>query len=79
MKNSDTPFTVIYAQWLQSFRAMFPGGTAPGPSSEATLPPISAKGLKEAKAAAVQEWEDEGGSIKPVPVSEVKDAPKIPF
>lgn len=73
MKPSVSPFTAIYTQWLESFRAMFPGGGPAGPSAEATLPP------KAEKVAAVQEWEDEGGSIKPAPVTEAKDAPKIPF
>lgn len=70
MKPTVTPFTAMYTQWLDSFRAMLPGG---GPSADKTLPP------KAAQAAAVQEWEDEGGSIKPVPTAEAKDAPKIPF
>jgi hypothetical protein len=76
MKPSDTPFTVIYAQWLQSFRAMFPGGKPSDPSSQVTLPP---KPQKAGQAAAVQEWEDEGGSVKPVPAPEAKEAPKIPL
>ena len=76
MKKPDTPFTAIYAQWLMSFRSIFPGD---GLSSEVTMPPTRPKPTKAAQAAAVQEWEDEGGSIKPVPVPEVKEAPKIPF
>jgi hypothetical protein len=73
MKPPVSPFTAIYTQWLESFRAMFPGVGPTTPSTEVTLPP------KAEKAAAVQEWEDEGGSIKPAPATEAKDAPKIPF
>lgn len=73
MKPDVTPFNSIYAQWLQSFRAMFPGGARKDISTETTLPP------KGVPAAAVQEWEDEGGAIKPAPTPEAKDAPKIPF
>ena len=64
-------FTEIYAQWLDSFQLLFPGGAAAGPS-EAVV-------RRREQVAANQEWEDEGGSIKPAPTSEVKDAPKIPF
>jgi hypothetical protein len=71
MSTPETPFTAIYAQWLETFRALIPGGAPAGPS-EALTP-------RQEQAAANQEWEDEGGSIKPVPTSEVKDAPKIPF
>lgn len=69
--SSNTPFTAIYSQWLESFRALFPGGAASSPA-EALTP-------KQEQVVANQEWEDEGGSIKPVPTPEAKDAPKIPF
>ena len=68
---SNSPFTAIYAQWLDSFRALFPGSDSSGPAEAAVH--------KEEQVAAHQDWEDEGGSVKPVPVPEAKDAPKIPF
>jgi hypothetical protein len=73
MNPNNTPFTAFYAQWLESFRAMIPGYKASGPSEELTP--------KQEQVAATQEWEDEGGSIKPP--AEAKPAlasvPKIPF
>ena len=71
MKSHVTVFTEIYAQWLDSFRAIFPGGAPTGQSEPAER--------KQERVAATQEWEDEGGSIKPAPTPEVKNAPKIPF
>jgi len=73
MNPINTPFTAIYAQWLESFRAMIPGGRPSGPSEELTP--------KQEQAAANQEWEDEGGSIKPpAPTKPVlSSVPKIPF
>ncbi len=71
MKPPVTPFTAVYTQWLDSFRALFPGGAPAGPSE--------AVARKREQVAANQEWEDEGGSCKPAPTPEVKDAPKIPF
>ncbi len=70
----NSPFTPIYAQWLDSFRSLFPGGAANSSSS-----PAEALTPKQEQVAANQEWEDEGGSVKPVPTPEAKDAPKIPF
>jgi hypothetical protein len=70
VSNSGTPFTAVYAQWLESFRALIPG--ARPRSAEEQTP-------KQEQVTANQEWEDEGGSVKPVPTPEVKDAPKIPF
>ena len=50
------PFAMseYYTEWLEAFRAMIPGGSK---SAEQTP--------KDAQAAATQEWECEGGSIKP--------------
>lgn len=56
MTPSNTPFTAIYARWLESFRALIPGH-APAPAAEPTP--------KQEEAAAKEEWEDEGGSLKP--------------
>ena len=52
------PFTMseYSAEWLKTFRAMSPG-FASSPAKEPTA--------KEAQVAANQEWEDEGGSLKP--------------
>lgn len=73
MNPINTPFTAIYAQWLESFRAMIPGSRPSAPSGE--LSP------KQEQAAANQEWEDEGGSIKPLAEAKpaVTSTPKIPF
>ena len=71
MKPPIMAFTEIYAQWLDSFRAIFPGGVPAGPSEEVVR--------KKERAEAHQEWEAEGGSVKPAPTPEVKHAPKIPF
>ena len=73
MDPTNTPFTAIYAQWLESFRAMLPGGRPSRPSEELTP--------KQEQVAATQEWEDEGGSIKPPTETKaaLAQAPKIPF
>ena len=49
-------FSEYYTEWLEAFRVMFPGG-ARSPVKEPTA--------KEAQVAANQEWECEGGSLKP--------------
>ena len=66
------PFSMseYYSEWLQAFRAMLPGGSA-APAKEPTP--------KEAQVAANQEWEDEGGSVKPEKTPENPPAAKIPF
>jgi len=65
MNPINTPFTALYTQWLDSFRALIPGMS--GPSEELTR--------KQEQAAANQEWEDEGGSV----VQTAKPGTKIPF
>jgi hypothetical protein len=52
------PFAMseYYAEWLEAFRAMIPGGSHAKPAEPTP---------KEAQAAATQEWEHEGGSLKP--------------
>ena len=57
MKPPVTTFTAIYTEWLDAFRALIPGGVGAGLASELTA--------KQAQVAANQEWEDEGGSLKP--------------
>jgi hypothetical protein len=50
------PFTFsdYYTEWLEAFRAMVPGGSKP--AEQAPVDP---------QVAANQEWECEGGAIKP--------------
>jgi hypothetical protein len=72
MKPPVTAFTEVYSQWLDSFRAMLPGSWAAASPGEPTR--------KELQAAAYQEWEDEGGSIKPPEKAPgLASVPKIPF
>ena len=71
MNNSNTPFTDVYVQFLDSVRAMIPGA---GPGK------VVAE--KKAEVVAKQEWEDEGGSLKDVPPAKTvpvktKRAPKL--
>jgi hypothetical protein len=66
MNNSNTPFTDVYVQFLDSFRAFIPGA---GPGK------VVAE--KTAEVVAKQEWEDEGGSLKTVPPAKTKGAPKL--
>ena len=76
MKTTDTPiptpFTAIYTQWLESFRALIPGNKKVTAAEKMT----PKEALKQAK----QDWEDEGGSCKP-PAAEagVEPAPKLPL
>jgi len=72
MNPPNSPFTAIYTQWLDSFRAMIPGGMPAGPSEETAR--------KQEQVAANQEWEDEGGSVKPAKKKPDADPDvKIPF
>ena len=50
------PFTIseYYTEWAETFRAMFPGGTRPAEQTP-----------RQAQVAANEEWEHEGGSLKP--------------
>ena len=52
-----TAFTEIYIQWLDSLRALIPGGWRAGPSEDVTR--------KLEQSAANENWEHEGGRIKP--------------
>ena len=71
MKPPVSTFTAVYTEWLDSFRAMLPGGSRTAPAREPTP--------KEAQAAAHQEWEDEGGSIKPEKKPAQEPAAKLPL
>lgn len=71
MEPSRTPFTAIYTEWLRAWRSMF-AGTPPAEPAQNPTPP-------HAPAAAEQEWEDEGGSIKQTKKPGREPGPKIPF
>jgi hypothetical protein len=69
MKPSVTPSTATYTQWFNSFRALLPG-------SIPTLRTVAIR--KQDRAAASQQWEDVGGSVRRVPMPGSKEATKIP-
>ena len=73
MTTPNTPFTAIYTKWLESFRALIPGCVPAGPAAERTP--------KQQQVEANQEWEDEGGSIKPPAEQKpgVEPGPKLPL
>ncbi len=73
MKTPDHPFTAIYTEWLDAFRGMLPGWHPTATPKEPTA--------KEAQVAANQEWEDEGGTVRPAekPALVPAPAPKIPL
>ena len=66
MSQSNTPFTDVFAQFLESFRITMPAAVPAGPAAE-----------KKAEVVAKQEWEDEGGNLKQVPPAKTKGAPKL--
>ena len=70
MKTSGTTFFTIYTDWLNTILSLLPGGAGKAPEPTP----------KQEQAAAHQEWEDEGGCIKP-PEKKPEHAPevKIPF
>jgi hypothetical protein len=61
--NSPTPFTDVYVQLLDSLRSMIPGAG-----------PAPAVAEKQAEVVAKQEWEEEGGNLKPAEAKAVKPA-----
>ena len=73
MKPTVSPLTAIYTEWLGAFRSLLPGGWYDAPAPESTP--------KAAHTEAVQEWEDEGGAIKPAAPKQPGKEPetKIPF
>ena len=72
VNQSNTPFTALYTQWLDSFWAMIPGAKPAGASEELAR--------KQEQVAANQEWEDEGGTVKPAkPLADAMPDVKIPF
>lgn len=68
MEPSRTPLTAIYIEWLNAWRSIF---TRTPPAQDSTPPP--------AQAAAEQEWEHEGGSIKQPKKPGREPEPKIPL
>ena len=68
MKIIRETFPTLYARWVSTTWPILTG--RPNPSS-----PIP----QAAQVAADQEWEDEGGSIKPEKTQAPQPAPKIPF
>jgi hypothetical protein len=71
MKNLHTTLPGLYAKWVNTGWTILTGRPPETPAGE--LPP------KAAQVAADQEWEDEGGSIKPPKKPGTEPAPKIPF
>ncbi|MEK6246312.1 MAG: hypothetical protein AABM33_17650 [Pseudomonadota bacterium] len=71
MKSPRTTFTAPYAEWLATRWSMLTGRPPAAPAQDLTP--------KAAQVVAVQEWEDEGGSIKPAKKPGPEPAPKIPF
>jgi len=67
MKTLHASFPEAYARWKKYSRPLLAG--SPGPSSEIPKP---------AQVAADQEWEAEGGSVKPAKAA-TQPAPKIPL
>lgn len=57
MNSPSTSIAQIYTRWLKSFWAIVPGFELASQSEESAR--------KQEQAAAAQEWEDEGGSVKP--------------
>ena len=74
MNTNGTPFTEIYVDWLESFRALIPGARRTGAAANLKS--------RQEEVAANDEWEQEGGAIQPAELK-VKPAlasvPKIPF
>jgi hypothetical protein len=72
MATPGTPFTEIYVQWLESFRALIPAARRTGASANVKS--------RQEEVAANQEWEQEGGAIQPAESKPaLSSVPKIPF
>lgn len=74
MKTDPSSFTVFYKEWLGSWTSLIPGA-----ASSRSLPTYTQKPVQPA---AVLDWEDEGGSVKPPeakPDDDGKPAPKLPL
>jgi hypothetical protein len=71
MKSSHTAMPELYASWMNVGWSML----------ASMLPGAQAKELpaKPAQAAAEQEWEDEGGSVKQPKKPQAQPAPKLPL
>jgi hypothetical protein len=69
MKNIFETVTERYTAWLNTSWSMVTG----------TPLPAKDPSHKAAQVAAVQEWEDEGGAIKPAKTPEAEPTPKLPL
>ena len=69
MKNIFETVTERYTTWLNTSWSMVTG--TPMPAKEPTP--------KAAQVAADQEWEDEGGALKPAKKPDAEPAPKLPL
>ena len=72
MTTPATPFTEIYVQWLESFRALIPGARRSGASANLKS--------RQEELAANQEWEQEGGAVQPAEKKPaLSSVPKLPL
>jgi hypothetical protein len=69
MKNLQTTIPALYTKWVNTSWLMLTGRPEPAK----VLTP------KAAQVAADQEWEDEGGSVKPAKKPGTEPGPKIPL
>lgn len=70
MKPSLTTFAALYRECMSTYWSTLTGRPPEAPAKELTP--------KAAQVVANQEWEDEGGSIKPAKKPATKPAAKIP-
>jgi len=71
MKSPLTTFSALYAECMNSYWSKLTGRPPEAPAKDLTP--------KAAQVVADQEWEDEGGSIKPAKKPAAEPAPKIPL
>ncbi len=71
MKTPFTQFVALYTEWLNTGWTMLTGRPPVAPTRELTP--------KAAQVAADQEWEDEGGSVKPAKKPGTEPQPKMPL
>jgi len=72
MDTSHTSFTAKYVEWLRWLRMYYFGTVRAQPPVEPTP--------RQEQAAAHQEWEHEGGSVRPAPTHpDAEPAPKLPL
>jgi hypothetical protein len=71
MKSSPMTIPELYANWIASSWSLLLGRVTAVPSAEPAP--------HAAQAAAEQEWEDEGGSVKLPEQPQAEQAPKLPL